>query len=240
MKLLRLLLNIIIGAGLFFLAAFLNTKNPEVWWNAAIFVGIAVVGKILSESSSGSFVHSLFEDIFHYALLLAGYLLVIFVSWKVLPGIEFNTFWKGFLLFLVSAGILALLAKYVLNGLKAIIDFSEWGNDPAHNFLRIGAGFFSLLCGLQWIGGVTQCGLAGALSLLGLLLSVIPSEYLDAIVDSSTESGSDESTVVYREQITLSDGTQLTENDRGSFMDSNSHEWKQNSDGSWYDDGFRL
>ena len=239
MKLLRLLLNIAVGAGLFFLAVFLVDKHPDAWWNAAIFAGIAIVGKVLSEASSGFFLQSLFADIYHYAVLFAVYMLVMFLSWKVLPSIKFDTFWKGILLFLVSAGILAILAKFVLNGLKAIIDFSEWGKNPAHNFLRIGAGFIALLCGIHWIGGVTDCGLAGGLSLLGLLASVIPNEYLDAAVASSTESESEESPV-YREQITLSDGTRITENDHGAYMDSNSHQWKQNSDGTWYDDGFRL
>ena len=239
MKLLRLLLNIAIGVGLFLFATFLTKKSPDTWWNAAIFVGIAIVGKSLSKVSSGSFFQSFFADIYRYAVLLAGYMLIFFLSWKVLPGIKFNSFWKGFLLFLFSAGILSVLAKFVLNGLKAIIDFSEWGENPTHNFLRIGAGFIALLCGLHWIGGVAQCGLAGGLSLLGLLLSVVPNEYFDAAVASSTEIES-EDWPVYRDQITLSDGTQLTEDEHGSFMDSNSHEWKKGSDGTWYDDGFRL
>ena len=238
MKLIRFLLNVAVGVGLFFFAAFLQGQNPDAWWNIAIYAGVAVFGKSISKVSHSFFWNSFFSDVFRYAVILAVYLLVMFLSWKILPAIKFDTFWKGLLLFLVSAGVLAFLAKFVLNGLKAIIDFSEWVNNPAHNFLRIGVGFIALLCGIQWIGGVTQCGLAGALSLLGLFLAIVPNEYVDDVVSSSTESETEQP--VYREQVTLNDGTQLTENDYGSFMDSRSHEWKKDRDGNWYDDGFRL
>lgn len=239
MKFLRLLTNIAIGVALFFLASFFVDKSEDGWWPVLAIAGIAIVGKILGASSSSFFMEYLFLDIFHYSIIFAGYALINFVAWTVLPFTKFDTFFAGALLFLGSAMVLGILAKYVLKGIFAIIDFSAWGENPAQNFMRISIAFIALLSGVSLIGGVMQCGLAGALSLFGILIGLIPNEYSDAVFQSTTETES-EPQEEYRDSVTLSNGKVVTDNGRGMFMDSNCHEWKKDSNGNWYDDGFRF
>lgn len=237
MKFLRLLVNIAVGVGLFYLFGLMYEKfGTNSWPPAAIMGGVAAVGFLFRNSSS--FVNGLFNDFFHYGLVLAAYGLIIFVSFSVLPSFEYNTFFKGFLLFLGSAFVLCILARFFLRGLRALIDFGAWGENPAHNMTRIAFAFVSLLAGINWIAGVAQCGLAGGLSILGLLVGFVPSEYMEAMTETVTETEPDFRP--YREEITLSNGVTLKENDVGMMMDSSSHEWKQDRDGNWYDDGFRL
>lgn len=233
MKLLHFLLNIAIGVGIFFLSVFLFDKfGEDSWPPAAILGGVALV--CFCCRGMGYIIN----DIFHYSLIMALYSFMRFISWSVLPSIEFNTFFKGLLLFVGSALLLGLLARFIIQGAKAIIDFSEWGNNPAQNITRIFFAFIALLAGINWIGGVAQCGLAGGLSILGLILGIVPNEYVDALAQSATEteSGSEPP----REEVTLSNGVTLKENNAGMMMDSSSHEWKKDSNGNWYDDGFRL
>lgn len=105
--------------------------------------------------------------------------------------------------------------------------------------MRVGAGFVSLLGGINWIGGVADCGIAGFLSLIGLFLAFVSNEYADAAVSDVTESES-EAPIVQREEVYLQDGTHLKQHSSGLFLDERSHEWKKDKDGKWYDDGFRL
>lgn len=240
MKFVCFLLNVAVGVGMFFLLGYLiELFGADSWQQIAIFGGAAFLGLIFK--NGGSLLSIIFEDIFHYALILASYSLVRFVAWSVLPTIDFNTFFKGLLLFFGSAILLGFLARFVILGLKAIIDFGAWGENPSRNMTRIAFAFMSLMSILIWIAGVVQLGLVGGLSILGLLVGLIPNEYVDAIVQSSTDATPDTSSapVRYREEITLSNGVTLKEDETGMMMDDARHEWKKDSDGHWYDDGFR-
>ena len=187
MKLLRFILNVAIGVGLFFLVAFLNDKfllelEQSQWWVFVLMVGSAIMLKILSVV-----VHSnILNDIFRYTLLFTIYELMLLVS-DSLDFIKYDTFGKGFLLFIVSVFVLCMLVKYVILGLKSIFSFSNWKNNPGNNFFKITSGFLAGLLVLYWIGGLAECGLAGALSFLGILLGIAPSGSVDALVGSSTD-----------------------------------------------------
>ena len=93
---------------------------------------------------------------------------------------------------------------------------------------------------MWWIGGVVECGIAGALSFLGIVLAFVPNDILEAItsVPMSSESASSYSpTNDESERIELEDGTTLTK-EGGRWMDEKHHEWKEDVTG-WSDQGYR-
>lgn len=158
------------------------------------------------------------------------------LSERVLPSTQFNTFFKGFLLFVGSLLIFTFLAEYIKKGVKAIIAFKAWKQNPAWNFQTIAFGFLCLLGIVWWIAGVVECGLAGALSLLGIALALIPSDLLDSLTSVPEPT---QPSYSVRNEINVN-GTIIRENSDGEYVDSASHLWKKDDSGNWYDDGYRM
>ena len=238
MKFKQLLINIGIGVAGFVVYGLLQNVAEGAFWVMLIFAAIAAAGYFLMPTAKSEIGLTVMTDIFTYGCMYTFLALIHWISFKVLPGIEFNSFFKGLLLFVVSLLILSVLASFLKKGAKAIIAFNAWKEDPAWNFQTIAFGFLCLLGIIWWISGVVECGIAGALSFLGIVLAFVPNDILDAITsvpsspDVSPAPQSDEP-----ERITLEDGTVLTK-EGGHWMDGRSHEWKEDVDG-WSDQGFR-
>lgn len=228
MKILRLITNIGIGVAVFFLATsivdgiFGVNKIDDYLLVTLILAGVGIVAKLISLAIQSYYFSELLSDIFYYSILMALCGLIHFISLTLLPLIDFNTFWKGVLLFLGSVIVLCFLTKFVIKGLFSIIDFTSWYNNPAQTFSRIAAGFIAGLSILYCIGGIAQCGLAGFLSLFGIILGLVPS--------STTNSESKPSADIR----TLPNGREIRdEKGFGTYTDDNGEEWIQNSKGDF-------
>lgn len=236
-KFTQFLVNLAIGVVGFFAFALLGNALNQSFWVILIFGVIAAAGFFLMKNADKLLPLSIYTYMFTYGCIYAFMAFIRWISEHVLPSIEFNTFFKGLLLFLVSCIVFSFLAEFVKKGAKAIIAFKDWKDNPAWNFQTIAFGFLCLLGLMWWIAGIVECGIAGALSFLGIVLAFIPNDLLDALTEVPAPSESSQPQETY-EQITLDDGTVIT-NKNGSWMDKNSHEWKQEN-GGWRDDGFRL
>lgn len=138
-------------------------------------------------------------------------------------------------------GIIALAAVVVLIVLFLIKDL------PAFDSIgkKIGRSVFVvLLCGVAFVIGcylaVLVMFVVIGIGVLWVLLQVISGDSSSGKKKSSffnTEDRPEQEEFV--ETITLDNNVVLT-NKQGSWIDNASHEWKQDSDGGWYDDGFRL
>ena len=241
MKFKQLLISIGIGVIGFAFYSILQNVSDVAFWVILVFVALAAAGYYTMPMMKNEMGLSAMQYVFTYGCMFSFIALVHWLSFKVLPGIKFDTFFKGLLLFIGSLFIVSILATFVKKGVKAIIAFKSWKADPAWNFQTIAFGFLCLIAIMWWIGGIVECGIAGSLSLLGIALAFIPNSILEAITSVPASSASSESDVPSYsdepEKIELEDGTILTK-ESGHWMDEKRHEWKEDTTG-WSDQGFR-
>ena len=238
-KLINLLVNIGVAVVGFFAFLMLQNALGASYWVILIFAAIAAAGYFLQNTARNNWVLAVFTYMFTFGCIFAFLGLIKWLSDRVLPSIQFNSFFKGLLLFIGSLIVFMFLAEFVKKGVKAIIAFKSWKADPAWNFQTIVFGFLCLIGAMWWISGIVECGIAGALSFLGIVLAFVPNSLLEAItsVPSSPEPdyqpSHDEP-----ERMKLDDGTILT-NEYGHWMDEKRHEWKEEPGGGWSDQGYR-
>ncbi len=236
-KLTQLFINIGIGVAGFFTFALLQNAANGAFWLILLFAALAAAGYFLRNTASSEALLSVWTYIFSYGCIYAFLSVIKWLSERVLPAIQFNTFFKGLLLFVGSLLVFTFLAEYIKKGVKAIIAFKAWKENPAWNFQTIAFGFLCLLGLMWWIGGVVECGLAGALSFLGIVLAFVPNDLLDSITSVPEPSVQPQPASDEPELVKLEDGTILT-NEYGHWMDDKHHEWKEETDG-WHDQGFK-
>ncbi len=240
MKFKQLLINIAIGVIGFALYSILQGVSGVAFWVILVFAALAAAGYYLMPMMKNEWGLTAMQDVFTYGCMFSFMALVHWLSIKVLPGIKFDSFFKGLLLFIGSLFIVSILATFVKKGAKAIIAFKAWKADPAWNFQTIAFGFLCLLAIIWWITGVIECGIAGALSFLGIALAFVPNSILEAITSVPASSESSDDSPSYSdepEKVELEDGTILT-NESGHWMDEKRHEWKEDITG-WSDQGHR-
>ena len=238
MKFTQILINIGIGVAGFFAFALLQNAANGAFWIILLFAAIAAAGYFLRNTASSEVLLSVWTYLFSYGCIYAFLGVIKWLSERVLSSIQFNSFFKGLLLFIVSLLVFSLLASYIKKGVKAIIAFKDWKEDPAWNFQTIAFGFLCLLGLVWWIAGVVECGLAGALSFLGIVLAFVPNDLLDTL--TSVPEAPQPQQNAYRDEVTMDDGTVIRQNSDGDYVDSNDHLWKKDASGNWYDDGYRM
>lgn len=236
-KFIQLLINIGIGVAGFFAFAFLENAFNGAFWLILLFAGIAVAGYFLRNTSNSETMLSVWTYLFSYGCIFSFMSLIKWLSERVLSAVQFNTFFKGLLLFVGSLLVFTFLAAFVKKGVKAIIAFKAWKENPAWNFQTIAFGFLCLLGLMWWIAGIVDCGIAGMLSFFGIVLAFIPNDLLDALTSVPEPTPEPQPAADEPERVKLDDGTILT-NEYGHWMDDKRHEWKEEVDG-WHDHGFR-
>lgn len=240
MKFKRFLVSAIVLVILFFPAVALPASVNYHWLSVLFLGGATVLLHYLRKNAKigNTWVHFIFSEAFFYMLIYSSYIFIEFFSRHIVTAFKYDTFFKGLLLFLVSVAVCYVLVQLFISGLKAIIQFDSWISMPVNNLHMIFVGFFAILGAIAWFAELTNCGLAGDIAMGGILLGFIPSDLISYITPTFASEEKVE-TPIYEEKIVLDNYTELTKKD-GIWVDKNSHEWKQDSDGDWYDDGFRL